>query len=331
MNQSCKVAVRDGSPHQSGQQDLHTSAGHFNKSGGGGTGRSSVVLSKAAFKSQAPKQQQHSPYNNKQKSSSSSSSVCYSPLRRLQDLTTMVNRPELGGSGGGGGGGGVVQDKDFHGRNHLHMHSSPLGGTDFGGGLGHAPPLSPTNSDATNPREPDKNGFSPLSSDSMEHSPPIPNGYLHFESTLFDSKDEDEDEDDDDYHEHHHGSGAGDVDNMVSPPLSSSNKCNRKRDFPEVCYSSNTYKHEPVVSSLVPKNIPEPDPAIMSHGLDEVNNMVDLDSMDDFSDSDCDLPSTENMASMGYAFSPNGSYSNVSWLAVKMHDFMCTHVCGVGY
>ncbi|KAL2077525.1 hypothetical protein ACEWY4_027029 [Coilia grayii] len=277
MNQSCKVAVRDGSPCHSTQQDLHTSGGHFKS----GSGRSSVVLSKPAFK-----QASSYPYNQQKNSSS-----CYSPLRRLQDLTTMVNRPELGG----------VQEKDFHGRNHLHMHS-PLGGTDFGSGLVHAP-LSPSNSD-TNPRELDKNGFSPLSSDSLEHSPPIPNGYLHFESTLFDSKDEDEDDDDDDDYEQ----SSGDVD-MVSL----SNKC-KKRDFPEVCYNSNTYKHEPVVSSLVPKNIPEPDPAIMSHGLDEVN-MMDLDSMDEFSDSDCDLPSTENMASLGYGssqFSPNGSYSNSS-------------------
>lgn len=280
MNKSCKVAVRDGSPCHSTSQELHTSGGHFKS----GTGRSPAVLSKPAFK-----QTSSYPYNQQK-----NPSTCYSPLRRLQDLTTMVNRPDLS-----------LQEKDFHSRNHLHMHS-PLGATDFGSGLVHTP-LSPSNSD-TNPRELDKNGFSPLSSDSLEHSPP--NGYLHFESTLFDSKDEDEDDDDDEDYEQ---------DNGEVGMLSLSNKC-KKRDFPEVCFSSNTFKHEPVVSSLVPKNIPEPDPAIMSHGLDEAN-MVDLDSMDEFSDSDCDLPSTENLASFGYGtsqFSPNGSCSNVSHVFIYL-------------
>uniref|UniRef100_A0AAY4BU33 Histone-lysine N-methyltransferase, H3 lysine-36 specific n=1 Tax=Denticeps clupeoides TaxID=299321 RepID=A0AAY4BU33_9TELE len=57
----------------------------------------------------------YAPYNQKGAPSG------YSPLRRLQALTTMVNRPDLG----------LPADKDFHGRNAVHLHA-PMGPVDFG-------------------------------------------------------------------------------------------------------------------------------------------------------------------------------------------------------
>ncbi|XP_037398222.1 histone-lysine N-methyltransferase NSD2 isoform X1 [Pygocentrus nattereri] len=297
MNQSYKVAARDGPgclPDPQDQQ-AHDSriatCGLFHSSAKRQPDQSSSVrLQNSVYKP--------SPLFYPQRESTSS----YSPLRRLQDLTSMVNRPDLS-----------LQDKDFHGRSKAHV------GSDFGLGLVRSP-LSHSHGADEGPyrsvQDLDKNGFSPVSSDSLEHFSPIPNGFLHFESSLFDSgdsKDDREDEDDDEEEEE---------EDMASFK-SSSKKC-LKRDFMNAkssCgsgldLSSNSNRHEPF--NPVHRNTPRPEPPASPPPLPVEVMLEDFDSMDDYSDSDCDLPSTENCASLfstGLSqrpSSPSGTLSNPS-------------------
>uniref|UniRef100_A0A673KEY7 Histone-lysine N-methyltransferase, H3 lysine-36 specific n=1 Tax=Sinocyclocheilus rhinocerous TaxID=307959 RepID=A0A673KEY7_9TELE len=181
MNQSYKVAGRDGSECRGDPQETKaldsriSSCGHQSTKQQGDQGSAMHFLN-SGYKLSA------SPFVYNQRESTSN----YSPLRRLQDLTTMVNHPDMS-----------LQDKDFHGRSKLLKHN-PIGGGEFGIGLYHTS-NSQGNTDRTTIQDLDKNGFSPVSSDSLEHFPSISNGILHFESTLFDSgdsKDNDEEEHD---------------------------------------------------------------------------------------------------------------------------------------
>lgn len=206
------------------------------------------------------------------------SSSSYSPLRRLQDLTAMVSRPDMS-----------LQDRDFHGRAKAHVHTP-----EFGVSLGlvnSAPSFSRGSDDGVlrNVQNLDKNGFSPVSSDSLEHISPVPNGFLHFESSLFDSGDSKDDHEED---------------SRVTPFKRSAKKC-QKRD------SANTKSFSGSGLNLslnrrnrrfdqVPKSSPPPapEPSPSPPPLPVEVMLRDFDSSDGYSDSDCDLPSTENCASM---------------------------------
>uniref|UniRef100_A0A671RQ78 Histone-lysine N-methyltransferase, H3 lysine-36 specific n=1 Tax=Sinocyclocheilus anshuiensis TaxID=1608454 RepID=A0A671RQ78_9TELE len=181
MNQSYKVAGRDGSECRGDPQETKALDSRISSCGHQSTKRQGDQGSAMHFLNSGYKLSASSFVYNQRESTSN-----YSPLRRLQDLTTMVNHPDMS-----------LQDKDFHGRSKLLKHN-PIGGGEFGIGLYHTS-NSQGNTDRTTIQDLDKNGFSPVSSDSLEHFPSISNGILHFESTLFDSgdsKDNDEEEHD---------------------------------------------------------------------------------------------------------------------------------------
>ncbi|XP_046714681.1 histone-lysine N-methyltransferase, H3 lysine-36 specific [Silurus meridionalis] len=196
----------------------------------------------------------------------------YSPLRRLQDLTAMVSRPEMS-----------LQDKDFHGRAKAHVHAS-----EFGLGIVHSPQSFSRDADDNvfrNVQNLDKNGFSPVSSDSLEHISPIPNGFLHFESSLFDSGDSKDDHDEEEH---------------VVAYKPSAKKCQKRdsKSFSGAGLNLSLNRHERFdpVSKSTPQPAPEPPPTPPPLRVEDM--IRDFDSSDGYSDSDCDLPSTENCASM---------------------------------
>jgi hypothetical protein len=206
----------------------------------------------------------------------------------------MVHRP---GSDLGPG----TQPKDLHARNHLHSHS-PVGGSSFGAPLVRLPPS--TGNEETEPCEDsmrDQNGFSPVSSDSLERCSPIPNGYLHFESTLFDSGDREDEEDEEE---------------ELVPFQQHSSKSPRDRTVTDSNTTSgsgvghnSTYK--PSVLNLMSKSLSELDPTLSPSALPDMS-MGDGWSMDQ--DSDSDSVMTGDTHDHGLT-SPVGTNSNVSVLS----------------
>ncbi|KAB5565367.1 hypothetical protein PHYPO_G00240510 [Pangasianodon hypophthalmus] len=223
------------------------------------------------------------------------SSSSYSPLRRLQDLTAMVSRPEMS-----------LQDRDFHRRAKPHVHSS-----EFGLGLVHSSQSFSRGADDgvfRNVQNLDKNGFSPVSSDSLEHISPIPNGFLHFESSLFDSGDSKDDHEEEE---------------RVAPFKPSAKKCQKRDSASAKSFSGsglnlslNRHERFDPVSKSTPQPAPDPSPSPPPLPVEVM--LRDFDSSDGYSDSDCDLPSTENCASMfsvGLSqrpSSPSSTYSDPS-------------------
>ncbi|XP_041718910.1 histone-lysine N-methyltransferase, H3 lysine-36 specific-like [Coregonus clupeaformis] len=123
-------------------------------------------------------------------------SSSYSPLRRLQHLTTMVSHPDLVLLGEGERASQGSRE-DSHTRN-------AVGKTDFGNSLALTAPQPgsrDTDTSKTNPSVEKKSDccFSDQSSPafSLDSNSPFANGYLPFESTLFDDDDDEEDDDDD--------------------------------------------------------------------------------------------------------------------------------------
>uniref|UniRef100_A0A673WXX1 [histone H3]-lysine(36) N-dimethyltransferase n=1 Tax=Salmo trutta TaxID=8032 RepID=A0A673WXX1_SALTR len=115
-------------------------------------------------------------------------SSSYSPLIRLQHLTTMVSHPDLVQLGEG-------EREVSHTRN-------AVGKTDFGNSLALTAPQQSsrdTDTSKTNPsveKKSDSCFSDPPSPDfSLDSNSPFANGSLHFESTLFDDDDEEDDED----------------------------------------------------------------------------------------------------------------------------------------
>ncbi|CAB1324995.1 unnamed protein product [Coregonus sp. 'balchen'] len=213
---------------------------------------------------------------------------CYSPLLRLQDLSTMVHRP---GCDMGPG----PQPKDLDARNHLHSHS-PVGGSSFEAPQVRLPP-SPSNEE-TEPYEDsirDQNGFSPVSSDSLERCSPIPNGYLHFESTLFDSGDREDEEEEDELVPFQQHSSKSTRDRTVTDSNSTSGSG---------LGHNSTYK--PSVLNLMSKSLSELDPTLSPSAL-PVMSMGDGWSMDQDSDSDSEM--TGDTLDHGL-ISPVGTNSN---------------------
>ncbi|XP_035378563.1 histone-lysine N-methyltransferase, H3 lysine-36 specific [Electrophorus electricus] len=276
MNQSYKVAARDGSECRPDLQDPRAHDSRITSCGLHHVGKrqadqsSTVRLPNSGYKHTAQ-------FSYSQREASSS----YSPLRRLQDLTTMVNRPDKS-----------LQDRDFHGRDKAHSHS-PAAGSEFGFGPVRSPCSHAHGTDERayrNVQDLDKNGFSPVSSDSLEHFSPIPNGFLHFESSLFDSgdsKDDKEEEDDEEEEE------KVDEDRASFKPPSKSRDSMIARSS---VGPADLNRHEPF--DPAPKDPQQTHAAASPPPLPVHVMLEDFDSMDDHSDSEFDLPSTENCAAM---------------------------------
>lgn len=249
MNHSFKVGAKDGSECRPGPQ--------------------CPQVTSCGLQHGAKKHSSSFGYSQREPSSS------YSPLRRLQDLTAMVSRPDMS-----------LQDRDFHGRAKAHVH-----GSEFGLGLVQSPQPFVRGADDgvfRNVQNLDRNGFSPVSSDSLEHISPIPNGFLHFESSLFDSGDSKDDHEEEE---------------RVAPFKPSARKCQKRDSANAKSFSGsglnltlNRHERFNPVSKSTPQPAPDPSPSSPSLPVDVM--LRDFDSSDGYSDSDCDLPSTENCASM---------------------------------
>lgn len=121
-------------------------------------------------------------------------SSSYSPLRRLQHLTTMVSHPDLGLPG--------VGERASQGSREDSHTRNAVGKTDIGNSLALTatqPGSRDTDNSKTNLSVEKKSDccFSdpPSPAFSLDSNSPFANGYLHFESTLFDDDDEEDDED----------------------------------------------------------------------------------------------------------------------------------------
>uniref|UniRef100_A0A8P4JW21 Histone-lysine N-methyltransferase, H3 lysine-36 specific n=1 Tax=Dicentrarchus labrax TaxID=13489 RepID=A0A8P4JW21_DICLA len=242
MNQSYRPAVRVDSVFGSGQPERRPRNGLVSTSYGNQCGivrRGSDQPSSVQPPSSSLKQPAALGYNQPDRSH------CYSPLKRLPDLNTVVNRPDL--------------ERDLHPRNHLHCASPISDDVDegFEGPFAQLPPS--LGNDDIEPLETlqdvSRNGFSPHSSDSLEPCSPIPNGCLHFESTLFDSTDiKEEDEDgelssSEDLAPFHH-----------SPKLSGDRTVTDSKSTCSSGADKRTYK--PTVFNLMSKTISELNPTL---------------------------------------------------------------------
>uniref|UniRef100_A0A3B4TMJ7 Histone-lysine N-methyltransferase, H3 lysine-36 specific n=1 Tax=Seriola dumerili TaxID=41447 RepID=A0A3B4TMJ7_SERDU len=267
MNQSYRQAVR-GSAFGTGQPELRPRNGLVSTSYGNQCGivkRVSDQPSAVQLPSSSLKQPAVLGYNQPDRTH------CYSPLRRLQDHNTVVNRPDL--------------ERDLHPRNHLQCASPISDDDEFEAPSVQLPP-SPGNDDMEpfeTMQDVNRNGFSPQSSDSLERCSPIPNDYLHFESTLFDSNDVKEEDE-----EGEHNSS----DDLA--PFHNSQKLSQERtvtDSKTTCDSGGdrrTYK--PTVFNLMSKTISELNPTLSPSALPEIT-MRDGWSLGEESDSDGELGS----------------------------------------
>uniref|UniRef100_A0A8C7TG77 Histone-lysine N-methyltransferase, H3 lysine-36 specific n=1 Tax=Oncorhynchus mykiss TaxID=8022 RepID=A0A8C7TG77_ONCMY len=289
MNRSYRRAVRgcSGQPELRPPNGLSVSATSYGNQCNSSTKHGSTDQLSAAMQlsTSSLKQAPSYVYNQAEKERPH----CYSPLLRLQDLSTMVHRP---GSDLGPG----PQPKDLDARKHLHSHS-PVVVSSCGGPLVRLPPS--TGNEETEPCEDsmrDQNGFSPVSSDSLERCSPIPNGYLHFESTLFDSGDrENEDDEEEELVPFQQHSSKSARDRTVTDPNITSGS--------GVGHNS-TYK--PSVLNLMSKSLSELDPTLSPSALPDMS-MGDGWSMDQ--DSDSDSAMTGDTLDHGL-ISPVGTNSN---------------------
>ncbi|KAM9850258.1 histone-lysine N-methyltransferase, H3 lysine-36 specific [Aulostomus maculatus] len=271
MSQSYRPAVRVGSVFGSGQPELRSHNGLMSTS----YGNQRSIVKRGSDQPSAG----HLPTSSLKLPAALGCSqpdrpLCYSPLKRLQDLNTAVKKADL--------------DRDLHARNHLRC-ASPVSDDDH---EFEAPsvqlPSSPGNDDVE-PFETltdvNRNGFSPHSPDSLERCSPIPNGYLHFGSTLFDSSD---------IKEEHKGGGHNS--SKDPPPSQRSQKTSRSRsvaDCKTACspgVNKRTYK--PTVFNLMSKTISELNPTLSPSALPEIT-MRDGWSMGEESDSDGELTSPD--------------------------------------
>ncbi|XP_061581099.1 histone-lysine N-methyltransferase, H3 lysine-36 specific isoform X2 [Cololabis saira] len=214
----------------------------------------------------------------------------YSPQRRPQHLNnTALNKPDL--------------DRDLPFRKNLNC-ASPISDEDeddeFEAPSVQLPP-SPGSSEMESfeaLQDANRNGFSPNSPDSFERCSPIPNGCLHFESTLFDSTDVKEE---DEEGEREGGEGLAPFRRAADSGqgrtvTESETTCNSGQD-------RRTYK--PTVFNLMSKTISELNPTLSPSALPEIT-MGDTWSLGEESDSDAELTSPVDPG----LISPAGTNSN---------------------
>ncbi|XP_053284603.1 histone-lysine N-methyltransferase NSD2 isoform X2 [Pleuronectes platessa] len=282
MNQSYRQAVR-GSVFGSGQPEPRTRNGLVNTSYGNQCGTVKRVSDQPSAV-QLPSSSRRQGYKQPDRTHCS--------LRRLQDHGAVVNGPDL--------------QSDLHPRNHLHC-ASPISDEEeddddeeeFEARSVQQPP-SPGNGDAMEAfdtlQDVNRNGFSPQSPDSLERCSPIPNGYLHFESTLFDSSDvkvEDEE---------------GELSSSEElAPFHHSQKRSRGRsvaDSKTPCGAGvDRRAYKPTVFNLMSKTISELNPTLSPSALPEIT-MRDGWSLGEESDSELASPVDPGL------ISPAGTNSN---------------------
>ncbi|KAI1903574.1 hypothetical protein AGOR_G00028580 [Albula goreensis] len=240
----------------------------------------------------------------------------YSPLRRLQDLTSMVSRPDL-----------TLPERDLQGTRNDMLTPNHIGGTDFGSTMVHGSPRPSSN--VTGSYLPDHDlekskCFSLPSPDyCLEPSSTIPNGYLHFESTLFENGESKEEEDETAHYRH-------------------GSKISRRRRV--VDHAVNL--REPGVPTLAVKSkaelgVPADKGSPCAAGLGEIR-MAHEESSEGDSD-DCDPPSlgnspsgfrgvsgtdpSQSMAEQG-VISPNGHHANTPSSPKKKHLPLAKYTVG---
>lgn len=299
MNQSYRPAVRGGSVFGSGQPERRPRNGLMGTSYGNQCG----IVRPGSDQPSAVQQPSSSlKHPSVLGYSQPDRSHCYSPVKRQQDQNTVVNRPDL--------------ERDLHPRNHLHCASPISDDGEFEAPSVQLPP-SPSNEDMDpfeTLQDVNRNGFSPHSPDSMERCSPIPNGYLHFESTLFDSSDiKEEDED---------GEGSSSEDMAPfhhSPKLSQDRTVTDNKTSSSSGVDKRTYK--PTVFNLMSKTISELNPTLSPSALPEIT-MRDGWSLGEESDSDGELTSPVDPG----LSSPAGTNSNVSLkhLGYFFYLYLCT-------
>lgn len=210
---------------------------------------------------------------------------CSSPQRRPQHLSAALYRPD--------------PDRDLRPRNNLHC-ASPISDDDddeFEAPMVQLPPSPGDAEPFRTLRERSRNGFSPPHSpDSFERCSPIPNGYLHFESTLFDSSDvreeDGEQESSEDFEPFLPNSSQGRT--VSESKTRSGSGVDRK-----------TYK--PTVFNLMSKTISELNPTLSPSALPEIT-MRDGWNLGEESGSDAELTSVADPG----LISPALTNSNVS-------------------
>ncbi|CAJ1058625.1 histone-lysine N-methyltransferase%2C H3 lysine-36 specific [Xyrichtys novacula] len=263
MNQSYRPPVRARSVFGSGQPELRPHNGLVSTSFGNQCGilkRGSNQPSTVQLPSSSLKQTAVPGYNQLD-----------NPLKRLQELNNVVSRPDLG--------------RDLHPNNHFRC-ASPISDDDEFEAPSVQLPLSPGDDDMESLetlQDVSRNGFSSHSPESFERYSPIPNGYLHFESTLFDSsdiKDEDEEE------------GRSSSDELMpfhhSPKLSQDRTVSNSGNTCSSVGDKRAYK--PTVFNLMSKTISELNPTLSPSALPDIS-MREGWSLGEGSDSDDELAS----------------------------------------
>uniref|UniRef100_A0AAX7SFV1 Histone-lysine N-methyltransferase, H3 lysine-36 specific n=1 Tax=Astatotilapia calliptera TaxID=8154 RepID=A0AAX7SFV1_ASTCA len=249
MKQSYRPGLRVGSVFGSGPPELRPHNGPVSTSYGNQCGivkRGSDQSSTVQLPSSSLKQPALLGYNQTNRSKS------YSSLRRPYDLNTAINKPD--------------PERDLHPRNNL-LCASPISDDDddeFEAPTVQLPP-SPGNNDmepvGTLP-DMSRNGFFLHSPDSFERCSPIPNGCLHFESTLFDSSDVKGDDEEGDSGEELAPFGH-------SPQPSQDRTVTECKTTCDSGVDKRTYK--PTVFNLMSKTISELNPTLSPSALPDIS------------------------------------------------------------
>lgn len=265
MNQSYRPGLRAGSVFGSSQPELRPHHDPVSPSFGNQRG----VVKRGSDQSSAL---QLSPSSHKQPAfltyNQSEQFHCYSPQRRPQHLSNALYRPD--------------PDRDLHPRNNLHC-ASPVSDDDdneFEAPLVQLPPSPGDAEPFQTLRDRSRNGFSPPHSpDSFERCSPIPNGYLHFESTLFDSSDVKEED------------GEQESSEDFEPFLPNSSQGRTVSESKTRSSSGLDRKpYKPTVFNLMSKTISELNPTLSPSALPEIT-MRDGWNLGEESSSDAELTS----------------------------------------
>lgn len=279
MNQSYRPSARVGSVCGSGQPEprpinglLSTCYGNQFAAAQPGSDHLSAV-------------QLQSPSPAGLKNSQATRADCYGPLRRLPDL----NRVFIKTDGG---------HRDLHSRTDFEC-ASPISDAEFDAPSVLLPP-SP-GSDDVEPLEPlrdgNRNEFSHRGLDGLGQCSPIPNGCLHFGSTLFGNSDSKEEEHPQEELEPCYHSSR------PNPGQTATNADGPRAD-------KRTYK--PTLFNLMSKTISELNPTLSPSALPEIA-MGDGWSLGEDCDSDGELSSPVQPG----LISPTGTKSNVSLVCLN--------------
>ncbi|XP_024139017.1 histone-lysine N-methyltransferase, H3 lysine-36 specific [Oryzias melastigma] len=187
---------------------------------------------------------------------------------------------------------------DIHPRHNVHCASPIDEDGEFEAPLVQLPP-SPGDDDLEafeTLQDGSRNGFSPRSPDSFDRCSPIPNGCLHFESTLFDSSDVKEED------EGHYG--GEDLTPFHHPSNSNQDRTATKC---KTTWNSGVERipYKPTVFNLMSKTISELNPTLSPSALPEIT-LKDGWNLDEELDSDVELSSSFDAG----LISPAGTNSN---------------------